>query len=188
MHSIDERERAQTHTYTHVHTHIHTHTCTHVDKHTHIHTCMHIYVHACTHTQTHTHTQVSNKSRTKVKLQINSCHVIINLVHWSFQAWRKLKQVAEMMEIKVWKPTNLAGTRWLPHIEKALTAVLKNFQPLMTHLQHASEAASASADMTGRAKQSSWDSCSLFIWFLTFSGHWASMNIQLIEWTYSSWC
>ena len=56
----------------------------------------------------------------------------------------------------MWKPTNLAGTRWLPHIEKALTAVLKNFQPLMTHLQHASEAASASADMTGRAKQSSW--------------------------------
>lgn len=59
------------------------------------------------------------------------------------------------MEVKVWKPTNLGGTRWLPHIEKALTTVLKNFRALMAHLQHTSEGGSASADMTGRAKQAS---------------------------------
>lgn len=40
--------------------------------------------------------------------------------HYSPKAWRELRELAEILNIKIWKPADLGGTRWLPHIENAL--------------------------------------------------------------------
>ena len=40
--------------------------------------------------------------------------------HYSPKAWRELRAVGEALEVKVWKPTNLGGTRWIPHLTRAL--------------------------------------------------------------------
>ena len=75
--------------------------------------------------------------------------------HYSPKAWRELKSVGEALQTKVWKPTNLGGTRWLPHIKAALETMMRNFGPLTVHLQETASAQTASADMVGRAKNAS---------------------------------
>lgn len=46
---------------------------------------------------------------------------------------------------------NVLGTRWLPHLERALTALLKNYQGIHAHLDDTAVDRRGSADMQGRA-------------------------------------
>nr|XP_055030774.1 zinc finger protein 862-like [Misgurnus anguillicaudatus] len=59
----------------------------------------------------------------KMKRVMDMLKGLYKQYHYSPKAWRELKEVGDMLNQKVWKPTNLGGTR------------------------------SASADMIGRAKQ-----------------------------------
>lgn len=70
------------------------------------------------------------------------------------QALRELKEIAEALgQAKLWKPTNLEGTRWLPHIEKALNTLVNNFQPVVAQMEHTVTDGGSSATMEGRAVQ-----------------------------------
>ncbi|KAJ8332693.1 hypothetical protein SKAU_G00424820 [Synaphobranchus kaupii] len=73
--------------------------------------------------------------------------------HYSPKAWRELRDLAEILNIKIWKPANLGGTRWLPHIEKALNTLMRDYTPVLTHMENTLETRSASADMLGIARQ-----------------------------------
>ena len=54
---------------------------------------------------------------------------------------------------KVWKPTSLHCTRWIPHIYSALETMVKNFEVLRAHFEHTAADGKSSDAMTGRAKQ-----------------------------------
>lgn len=59
--------------------------------------------------------------------------------HYSPKAWRELKALGEVLQKKVWKPTNLGGTRWLPHVERALTTLLKDYPVVFAHMENTIE-------------------------------------------------
>ena len=45
---------------------------------------------------------------------------------YSAKALRELRKLAEAMEIKVAKPTKASGTRWVPHLLRALAVPSSN--------------------------------------------------------------
>ena len=57
-----------------------------------------------------------------------------------------------MMGERAYKPVKADGSRWIPHLERALKLFLtKNYKLVVTHFQHASQAKDSSAKMQGRA-------------------------------------
>jgi len=70
---------------------------------------------------------------------------------YSPKALRELKQIGEVLEEKVLKPTKLAGTRWLPHIHRALNVLVKGFKVLLAHFEHIRESRSGTAEVQARA-------------------------------------
>lgn len=71
--------------------------------------------------------------------------------HYSPKALRELRNIADALEEKVLKPTNLHGTRWLPHVQKALTVPLKNYTVIVTHFDHITGGRIGNAEVQGRA-------------------------------------
>ena len=72
--------------------------------------------------------------------------------HYSAKAVRELKELAESMEVRAYKAIKADGTRWVPHMQRALNILLsKNFQVVVLHFQHTSQARDASNQMQGRA-------------------------------------
>ena len=47
--------------------------------------------------------------------------------HYHYTA-KALREVAEALEITVLKPVNVMGTRWVPHLSRALTVLLRNMR------------------------------------------------------------
>ena len=55
------------------------------------------------------------------------------------------------MEVRAYKAVKADGTRWVPHLQQALSVLLlKNYKVVVMHLQHAAEARDSSAQMQGR--------------------------------------
>ena len=52
--------------------------------------------------------------------------------HYSPKALRDFKEFAQLLDEKINKPVNLRGTRWLPHMNRALTVMIKSFSVLST--------------------------------------------------------
>ncbi|KAK2564106.1 Zinc finger protein 862 [Acropora cervicornis] len=73
--------------------------------------------------------------------------------HYSPKALRELRELAEVMGEKIQKPGNLKGTRWVPHLHRALKVFLKNYTVIHSHFQNTVAAATSSADMQGRARK-----------------------------------
>ena len=72
--------------------------------------------------------------------------------HYSPKAVRELKELAESMQVKAYKAVKADGTRWVPHLKRALDILLlKNYFTVVTQLQHTSQARDASVTMQGRA-------------------------------------
>ena len=72
--------------------------------------------------------------------------------HYSAKAVRELKELAESMEVRAYEAIKADGTRWVPHMQRALNILLsKNFQVVVLHFQHTSQARDASNQMQGRA-------------------------------------
>ncbi|KAJ4947671.1 hypothetical protein JOQ06_009704, partial [Pogonophryne albipinna] len=72
----------------------------------------------------------------------------------SAKASRELHALEKVMGINVVKPGNIDGTRWLPHMSRALEGLVKNFKVTLVHFEnHASDPNDgvASALMKGRA-------------------------------------
>ncbi|XP_077977576.1 zinc finger protein 862-like [Glandiceps talaboti] len=72
--------------------------------------------------------------------------------HYSPKALRELREIAKTLEESVLKPVNILGTRWIPHLYRAVKALLRNFRVIVVHFQHIVEERKASAEMQGRAK------------------------------------
>ena len=47
-----------------------------------------------------------------------------------------LCELAQLLDEKINKPVNLRGTRWLPHISRALTVMIKSFSVIYAHLEN----------------------------------------------------
>ena len=72
--------------------------------------------------------------------------------HYSPKAVRELKELAETMQVRAYKAVKADGTRWVPHLKRALRVLLlKNYYMVVTHLQHTSQARDSSTTMQGRA-------------------------------------
>lgn len=73
--------------------------------------------------------------------------------HYSPKAVRELKELAQSVGDRAYRTVKAGGSRWVPHLERALTVLLtKNFQLIVLHFEHAVEARDSSKDMQGRAQ------------------------------------
>ena len=73
--------------------------------------------------------------------------------HYSPKALRELKELAQVLDEKINKPVNLRGTRWLPHIRRALTVMMKSFSVIYAHLENTISENTSSVKMRGRARK-----------------------------------
>ena len=73
--------------------------------------------------------------------------------HYSPKALRELKELAEAMKEKILKPGNLKGTRWVPHLHRALKVFLKHYKVIYGQFNNTVGAATSSIEMQGRAKK-----------------------------------
>ena len=72
---------------------------------------------------------------------------------YSPKALRELKELAQVLDEKINKPVNLRGTRWLPHISRALTVTMKSFSVIYAHLENTISENTSSVEMRGRARK-----------------------------------
>lgn len=95
----------------------------------------------------------------------NSCHqvdvvydvlqLIWKTYHYSPKSTRELQAVASELGVNVLKPTQVSGTRWLPHISRALNVFIKpvgdgsgQYSAVLCHMDHLS-ATSKNTDVKG---------------------------------------
>ena len=71
--------------------------------------------------------------------------------HYSPKALCEFRAIAEAMDEHVLKPVRLAGTRWLPHMSKALDVLLQDYVVIRSLLEHVSQGRQGTAEVTGRA-------------------------------------
>jgi phosphotransferase system IIB component len=60
---------------------------------------------------------------------------LYKLYHYSPVCWHGLQEAGQALGVSVVKPVNVFGTRWLPHRERAIKAVERNWKALVTHLE-----------------------------------------------------
>ena len=70
---------------------------------------------------------------------------------YSPKALREVREVASVLEEDFILPVNILGTRWLPHMQRALTALLRNYQAIIAHFNDTAAYRRGSANMQGRA-------------------------------------
>ncbi|KAJ8352273.1 hypothetical protein SKAU_G00237490 [Synaphobranchus kaupii] len=76
--------------------------------------------------------------------------------HCSPKAVRELHMIAEALEEKVLKRSNLHGARWLPYVHRAIKIVCDSYQVLLAHFEDMASTErnpKLSATVIGRAKQ-----------------------------------
>lgn len=55
-----------------------------------------------------------------VECVYNVLHLIWKASHYSPKSVRTLKSIAEELDVNILKPSQVSGTRWLPHVTRAL--------------------------------------------------------------------
>ena len=94
----------------------------------------------------------------QVEVVYDVLQLIWKTYHYSPKSTRELKALASELGVDVLKPTQVSGTRWLPHISRALNILIKpvgdgsgQYAALLCHMDHLS-VASKNTDIKGRAK------------------------------------
>ena len=98
---------------------------------------------------------------------VEEVYDVLNLVwktyHYSAKSSRDLKALASELGVEALKPTQVSGTRWLPHVSRALKVFIKpgddktseeltgQYALVLYHMEHLGTS-STSADIKGRAK------------------------------------
>ena len=78
------------------------------------------------------------------------------ICHFSPKSTRELEVIASELDVDVLKPTQVKGTRWLPHISQAIKVFVTKgsgsgqYSAVLCHMDHLS-AMSRNADIKGRA-------------------------------------
>lgn len=78
-------------------------------------------------------------------------HKIYKHYHYSPKAVREVQEIAESMDENILRPNRVDGTRWTPHMERALRILTTSYNVLLAHFEHVSQARTATAEVTGRA-------------------------------------
>ncbi|TRY62502.1 hypothetical protein DNTS_033299 [Danionella cerebrum] len=89
-------------------------------------------------------------------------HIIWKTYHFSSKSRRELKCLGVELGVSVNNPSGVKGTRWLPHVSRALDVLLKQekegtledsgqYTAVYAHMDHLA-ASSTNADVAGRAK------------------------------------
>ena len=75
---------------------------------------------------------------------------------YSCKALKELKDVAVLMDKKAYKCIKADGSRWVPHLLRALQVLLcNNYRIIVIHFEHALQAPNSSAQMQGKATNDS---------------------------------
>ena len=97
---------------------------------------------------------------------VEEVYDVLNLVWktcYSAKSSRDLKALASELHVDALKPTQVSGTRWLPHVSRALKVFIKwgyantseeltgQYALVLCHMKHLSTS-SSSAEIKGRAK------------------------------------
>lgn len=104
----------------------------------------------------------------KENAMIGKVYSLLNLVwktyHFSSKSMRELKALGQELGVNVNTPGGVKGTRWLPHVSRALDTFLKpgetrgslhdpgQFTAVHVHMDHLASV-SANTDIAGRARQ-----------------------------------
>lgn len=86
-------------------------------------------------------------------------HLIWKTYHYSPKSVRAFKSIADELEINILKPTQVRGTRWLPHVSRALKVFVSDtpasesgqYAAVLMHMEDLS-VNSKNADIQGRAR------------------------------------
>ena len=88
-------------------------------------------------------------------------HLIWKTYHYSPKSVRALKSIAEELDVNILKPTQVRGTRWLPHVSRALKVFVSHpsksasesgqYAAVLLHMEDLS-VTSKVADIQGRAR------------------------------------
>ena len=83
-------------------------------------------------------------------------HLIWKTYHFSPKSMRELRVIGADLGVNVLMPSGVKGTRWLPHVSRALETFLKpgQFTAVYYHMDHLASS-SANADIAGRATKAS---------------------------------
>lgn len=99
-----------------------------------------------------------------VDLVYNLLNMVWKTYHFSSKSMRELQAVGEELGVRVNVPGSVSGTRWLPHVNRALQTLLKpggkdkhlqnpgQFTAVYYHMEHLT-ASSANADIAGRSRK-----------------------------------
>ena len=72
---------------------------------------------------------------------------------YSPKALRELRMISDATEERVMKPVTCVGTRWTPHMRKALLILLSSYPVLLAHFEHVALVEyNATDSVKGRAK------------------------------------
>lgn len=99
---------------------------------------------------------------------IGKVYNLLNMVwktyHFTSKSMRELRALGEDLGVKVNAPSGAKGTRWIPHVSRALDTLLKpgerggslqdpgQFTAVYVHMDHLASAL-ANTDIAGRAKK-----------------------------------
>lgn len=86
-------------------------------------------------------------------------HLVWKTYHFSPKTMRELKAIGADLGVDVLVPGGVKGTRWLPHVSRALETFLRpgqnghgQFTAVHFHMDHLAES-SSNADIAGRARK-----------------------------------
>lgn len=106
--------------------------------------------------------QELQKSCESVECIYNVLHLIWKTYHYSPKSVRSLRSIGEELSVNILKPSQVSGTRWLPHVSRALNVFVGHSDKgcgdeagqhatVLIHMEHLSTT-SKSAEIKGRAK------------------------------------
>lgn len=106
--------------------------------------------------------QELQKSCESVECVYSVLHLIWKTYHYSPKSVRSLRTIADELTVNILKPSQVSGTRWLPHVSRALNVFVGRsdkgsldeagqYAAVLIHMEDLS-VTSKSADIKGRAK------------------------------------
>ncbi|XP_051997784.1 zinc finger protein 862-like [Xyrauchen texanus] len=98
------------------------------------------------------------KDNAMIRQVYDMLHLVWKTYHFSPKSMRELKDIGEDLGVDVLVPGGVKGTRWLPHVSRALETFLRpgqndhqgQFTTVHCHMDHLA-GSSANADVAGRA-------------------------------------
>ena len=104
------------------------------------------------------------RNETMVAKVYDLLHLVWKTYHQSPKSRRELNLIGEELGVRVCSPSSVKGTRWIPHVHRALSVFLRaakegslstdsgQYTAVLRHMDHLASSA-ASAEIQGRAKK-----------------------------------